>query len=207
MSQELEGVASCFNLIAAKARPLRERLGLSLARIGVHRNMRTFQALRVLLEDPAPERVQISLSGMIEQTVKGFEEELHAVESHVSLDLGDAPLRLNADARMLSIAVQACLGTIVALVEASGQSGAIHIATRLSDDAAHCEFRQDIYRMSAEQFARLSDLEWIERPGGIPAGIALAAAARIAQAHGGRLDAKRTEAGGCVLCLSFNAGA
>ena len=28
-------------------------------------------------------------------------------------------------------------------------------------------------------------------------GIALAAAARIAQAHGGTLDARRTEAGGC----------
>ena len=43
MSQELEGVASCFNLVAAKARPLRERMGLSLARVGVERNMRAFQ--------------------------------------------------------------------------------------------------------------------------------------------------------------------
>ena len=35
MSQELEGVASCFNLVATRARPLRERMGLSLARVGV----------------------------------------------------------------------------------------------------------------------------------------------------------------------------
>jgi hypothetical protein len=51
----------------------------------------------------------------------------------------------------------------------------------------------------------LTDLEWSERPGGIPAGIGLAAAARIAQAHGGGLDARRTEAGGCVLVLTIRA--
>jgi len=66
-----------------------------------------------------------------------------------------------------------------------------------------CELRQDDYRMSADQFARLSDLEWSDRPGGIPAGISLAAAARIAQAHGGALDARRTDAGGCALMLTL----
>jgi hypothetical protein len=76
MSQELEGVASCFNLVATKARPLRERLGLSLARVGVQRNMRAFQALRVLLEDPAPEPAPISLNTIVEQTIKSFDEEL-----------------------------------------------------------------------------------------------------------------------------------
>jgi K+-sensing histidine kinase KdpD len=65
--------------------------------------------------------------------------------------------------------------------------------------------RQDAYRLSADQFSRLADLEWSERPGGIPAGIGLAAAARIAQAHGGALDARRTHAGGCVLILAIRA--
>ena len=206
MSQELEGVASCFNLLATKARPLRERLGLSLARIGVQRNMRAFQAIRVLLEDPAPERRQLSLNSLVEHDLRSFHEELHATESRVMLDLRDAPLHVNADARMLSIAFRACLGSVIALMEASGQAGAIHIASRLADGVAHCELRQDVYRMSADQFGRLSDLEWPERPGGIPAGIGLAAAARIAQAHGGHLDARRTEAGGCVLSLTITSG-
>jgi hypothetical protein len=206
MSQELEGVASCFNLVGAKARPLRERLGLSLARIGVQRNMRAFQALRVLLEDPAPELGRVSIDGLVEQTVKSFDEELHLIESRAVLDLRDAPLHVSADTRMVYVAMQACVGTLVALVEASGQGGAVHIATRRTDGVAHCDFRQDVYRMSADQFARLSDLEWPDRPGGIPAGIALAAAARIAQAHGGHLDARRTEAGGCVLSLTVMSG-
>jgi hypothetical protein len=203
MSQELEGVASCFNLVATKARPLRERLGLSLARVGVQRSMRTFQALRVLLEDPPPERTSMSLNTIVEQTIKSFDEELHVTESRASLDLHDGPLRLDADARMLMVALQACVGTLVSLVEASGQGGTIHVATRAVERMTGCELRQDAYRMSADQFARLSDLEWSERPGGIPAGISLAAAARIAQAHGGALDARRTDAGGCALILSL----
>jgi len=203
MSQELEGVASCFNLVTARPRQLRERMGLALARVGVQRNMRAFQALRVLLEDSPPELGRVSLNSVIEQTVRGFDEELHVTEARVSLDLHDGPMHLNADSRMLSVAMQACVGTLVSLIEASGQRGAIHISSRMLDGTASCELRQDTYRMSADQFSRLADLEWSDRPGGIPAGIALAAAARISQAHGGLLDARRTEAGGCALSLTL----
>jgi hypothetical protein len=202
MSQELEGVASCFNLVSTKGRPLRERMGLSLARVGVERNLHAFQALRVLLEDPPAEPRLLSLNAIVEHTVQGFNEELHLTGSSVSLDLSESPIRLHADARMLSLALQACVGTLVSLVEASNVEGGIHIATRTADGLATVEMRQDAFRLSADQFSRLADLEWSERPGGIPAGTALAAAARIAQAHGGGLDARRTESGGCMLILA-----
>ena len=203
MSQELEGVASCFNLVTAKARPLRERMGLSLARVGVERNVRAFQALRVLLEDPPPERASTSLTSIVESAVKSFDEELRLTNSRMSLDPSDAVLRVTADPRMLSLALHACLGMVVSMVEASNVEGTIYVATRVSEGIASCEMRQDAYRLSADQFSRLADLEWSERPGGIPAGIGLAAAARIAQAHGGSLDARRTDAGGCVLILAI----
>ena len=53
LGQEFEGLASCFNLMDAAARPLRERVGLSLAKIGVQRSIRYAQQLRILLEEPA----------------------------------------------------------------------------------------------------------------------------------------------------------
>ena len=205
MSQELEGVASCFNLVLAKARPLRERMGLSLARVGVERNMRAFQALRMLLEDPTPEPVVISLTSIVEQTVSSFDDELRLTGLRISLRVPEAVMRVTADARMVSVALQACLGTLVSLVEASNAAEVIHVTARIADGTASCEMRQDAYQLSADQFSRLTDLEWCERPGGIPAGIGLAAAARIAQAHGGGLDARRTETGGCVLVLSIRA--
>jgi hypothetical protein len=205
MSQELEGVASCFNLVATTARPLRERMGLSLARVGVERNMRAFQALRMLLEDPPPEPASTSLTSLLEQTVGSFDEELRLTGLRISLNVPDAVIRVTADPRMLSLALQACVGTLMSLVEASNTAHVIHVTARVSDGVASCEMRQDAYRLSADQFSRLTDLEWSERPGGIPAGIGLAAAARIAQAHGGGLDARRTEAGGCVLVLTLRA--
>lgn len=203
MSQELEGVASCFKLVALKARPLRERMGLSLALLGVERNIRAFQALRVLLEDPPPEPTPTSLTAIAEHTIKTFDDELRLTGLRVSLDAPETPIRVTADARMLSIAVQACVGTLVALAEASTSDGVIHVAVRSADGVASCEMRQETYRLSADQFSRLTDLEWSDRPGGIPAGIGLAAAARIAQAHGGGLEARRTDAGGCVLILTL----
>lgn len=205
MSQELEGVASCFNLVAAKARPLRERMGLSLARVGVERNMRAFQALRTLLEDPPLERGTASLNSIIEHTVRSFDEELRLTDSHISIDVPAAVIHVTADERMLSLALQACVGMLVSLVEASNTEGSIQVAAGVSEGIASCEMRQDAYRLSADQFSRLADLEWSERPGGVPAGIGLAAAARIAQAHGGALDARRTHAGGCVLILTIRA--
>lgn len=205
MSQELEGVASCFSLVATKARPLRERMGLSLARVGVERNMRAFQALRLLLEDPSPEPAQTSLTAILEHTIRSFDEELRFTGTRISLDAPETAIRVTADARMLSLAVQACVGTLVSLVEASNVADVIHVYARIADGVASCEMRQDAYRLSADQFSRLSDLEWSERPGGIPAGIGLAAAARIAQAHRGGLEARRTEAGGCVLVLTVRA--
>ena len=204
MSQELEGVASCFSLVAAKARPLRERMGLSLARVGVERNMRAFQALRLLLEDPPPEPAEASLTALLDHTIRSFDEELRLTGMRISLDAPDA-IRVTADARMLALALRACVGTLVSLVEASNAGEAIHITMRVTDGLASCEMRQDAYRLSTDQFSRLTDLEWSDRPGGVPAGIGLAAAARIAQAHGGGLEARRTEAGGCVLSLTIRA--
>jgi hypothetical protein len=203
MSQELEGVASCFSLLAARARPLRERMGLALARVGIDRNMRAFQALRMLLEDPPPEPVPVSLTAILQHTIRSFDDELRLTGVRISLDVPETPIQVTADARMLSLAVQACVGTLVSLVEASNLAERIHIAARVADGIASCEMRQDAYRLSADHFSRLTDLEWSERPGGTPAGIGLAAAARIAQAHGGGLDARRTDAGGCQLMLTI----
>jgi C4-dicarboxylate-specific signal transduction histidine kinase len=202
LSQELEAVASCFNLVAGKARPLRERIGLSLARVGVERSIRAFQALRVLLEDPPPEHAAVSLSGIMDHTVRSFAEELRLNGVRIAMDMPEAVVRVTGDAWMLSLALQACLGTLVSLVEASNAPDAIHVGARVSDGIVSCDMRQDAFRLSADQFSRLADLEWAERPGGSAAGIGLAAAARIAQAHGGTLDARRTEAGGCVLVLT-----
>lgn len=202
MSRELDGVASCFNLVEIKARPLRERLGLTLARVSVQRGMRAFQALRFLLEDPPAEVEELALNGLIERVLASFDEELRLTDTELRMQLHHSAIDLKADSRLFSLAVQACAGMLIALIEATGRGGKLEVSTSVAGGCAQCELHQDAYRMPPDQFARLTDLEWTERPGGIPAGVGLAAAARIAQAHGGQLSARRKQSGGCLLSLS-----
>jgi hypothetical protein len=87
-------------------------------------------------------------------------DELRLTDSHISIDVPDAVIQVTADARMLSLAMQACVGMLVSLVEASNAGGTIQIAAGASKGLASCEMRQDAYRLSADQFSRLADLEW-----------------------------------------------
>ena len=76
MSQELEGVASCFNLVAAKRVRCASGWACRWRASASSAIMRAFQALRVLLEDPPPEPRADVADAIIEHTVKSFAEEL-----------------------------------------------------------------------------------------------------------------------------------
>jgi hypothetical protein len=201
ISDELDGVASCFNLIGAKARPLRERLGLTMARVGIQRSSRAFQALRVLLEDPAPDLEPVAVGTVIAQAVASLDDEIYLTGATARLRLGESPSHVRADARLLSLALLTCAGALIAFIEASGRGGALEASVSSVAGFVCCEMHQDACRVAPEQLARLTDLEWTDRPGGMPAGIGLAAAARIAQAHGGQLEARRRDSGGIALSL------
>jgi hypothetical protein len=205
LSQELEGLVSCFNLIPHGSRPLRERVGLLLADVSARRGLRHAANLRTLLDEPFPEPSELSFSGVIREACDGLRKELHITDTTLKLDLADAPT-LHGDRRLLTMALQACADALLAMIEAAGRKGTLAVTGTISDDrTARCELRQDVYRLSGEQAARLADLEWPDRPGGIAAGIALAAASRIAKVHGGRLEMRR-EAPGCALVFLLPAG-
>ena len=205
MSQELEGVASCFNLVAAKAARCasawvcRSRASASSATCGRFRRCACCSRIR----HPSPRHIADRHHRADDRS---FEEELRLTGMRISLD---APETANSRHGGRAHAVAGAAG-VRRHARVSGRSvecrrPSFTSRRGSSDGIASCEMRQDAYRLSADQFSRLTDLEWSERPGGIPAGIGLAAAARIAQAHGGGLDARRTEAGGCVLILTIRA--
>jgi hypothetical protein len=207
LCQEFEGLASCFNLIQQGARPLRERLGVTLAKIGVQRSIRYAQHLRLLLEDSHPSRREVRLDELMRQVFGEFKEELRLTESTLSVDLPDSSLFLQGDAGLLMNGMRACLGTVVALVELSGTPADIHVAAFASGDTLHCEFRQDAYTLDTPQLARLFDMESTDRQGGRTIAVALGAARRVAQLHGGSFDARPTTSGGCVFMFGLPAAA
>ena len=203
LCQEFEGLASCFNLVEQGARPLRERLGLSLAKVGVQRSIRYAQNLRLLLEEARPFFRDVRLDDLVRHSFGDFKEELRLTESTLVLELPNAPLVLQGDGALLRTALRACASATVALVEQSGVAGSVQISAFASDDSILCEFRQDAYSVEPQQLARLFDLETSDRSAARATAVALNAARRVAQLHGGQFHARRTSSGGCLFLFSL----
>jgi len=189
LCKEFEGLASCFNLLEQGARPLRERLGLSLAKIGVQRSIRYAQQLRILLEDPRPFQRELRLDEAIRHAFDDVKEELRLTEATLALDLPSHPLVVCADAPLLQMALRACAGATIGLIEQGGRPAELQVSAFKADEAVHCEFRQDSCPMGHTPSRALS--------------VALSAARRIAELHGGTLESRPTSAGGTALLLSF----
>ncbi|MCM3879279.1 MAG: hypothetical protein ND807_04135 [Vicinamibacterales bacterium] len=203
LCQEFEGLASCFNLIPQTARPLRERLGVALAKIGVQRGIRYAQYLRLLLEDQHVSRRDVRLDEVIRQTVADFKDELRLTESNLVMDVPDVPLVVQGDLGLLQTGVRASIGAAVALVELGGAASDLHVSAFASGDALHCEFRQDAHAVDSHQLTRMFDMESSDRPGGRTLAVALSAARRVAQLHGGFFDARPASSGGCTFVFSL----
>ena len=204
LCQEFEGLASCFNLIQQGARPLRERLGVTLAKIGVQRGIRYAQNLRILLEDQlhASHR-DVRVDEVIRQTLTELKDELRLTESTVIVDLPDMPMVLKGDVGLLSTAMRGCVGSVVALVELCGAPADLHVTAFTAGDMLHCEIRQDAYGIDPHQLPRLFDVESNERAGGRTVAVALGAARRVAHLHGGQLEVRPAGSGGCVFIFSL----
>jgi hypothetical protein len=202
LCREFEGLASCFNLIEHGARPLRERLGLSLAKIGVQRSIRYAQHLHILLEEPHPRLRELRLDEEIRPAFDDLTEELRLTESTLSVDVAASPLPMRGDISLLRTALRACAGTGIALIEMGGIAATLQVSVFTAGDLIYCEFRQDAYEMESQEIASLFRLRSSNRAPGRAIAVALHAARRIAQLHGGQLQAKRTGSGGCALLFS-----
>jgi hypothetical protein len=62
---------------------------------------------------------------------------------------------------------------------------------------------EESVRMPASSWSLWFDPNWESRPGGEAAAIALLAARRATELHGGRLEVAPTESGGVRVSLSF----
>ncbi len=201
LCQEFEGLGSCFNLIEKGPRPLRERLGLALAKVGVQRSIRYAQHLRILLEDQYPTAREVRVDELMREGFADLKDELRLTESTIVLDAPSSTLQ--GDAALLRIALRACAGVTIALSEMTGVPGDLHVAIFPAGDLLQCEFRQDGCQLDAQQIAQLFDIAVPVRANGRALAVALNAAKRIAQLHGGHLEARRSGTGGCTLILSL----
>lgn len=220
LTRGLDGLVSCFNLVSPRTRPLRERLGLQLAQVEARRAGRVSQSLRVLLDEPRLTRRAVDVAELLQRVLDDMRDELYLARIELSVDFSagapNAAPALGwpggtrdvwADGLLLGVALSGIVGSLVAMSESVG--GVPSVAAALAGLEPPASLRVTIIsgdgvitvRLLAEgmviasSVGRLFDIEWLDRPGGIAAGAALVAAQRIAQLHGGRLEAIHDQAG------------
>jgi len=201
----LDGLSSCFNLIPATARPTRERLGLELARVEARRAGRLSQNLKVLLDDPPLAPGPVDLGELLRRIIEGMDEELQLSRVLVSIEVGRETSTAQGDPAALTLALSAMLGALVAIAETASPDRTVKLSIAERDGTVSLRAHASAL-LQESQIARLLDLDWTDRPGGVAAAIGLTAARRVAQLHGGRVDAVAHPTGGFVLGLTLPIG-
>jgi len=201
LTRGLDGLASCFNLVSAEARPLRERLGRQLAQVEARRASRISHSLRVLLEEPRLTRRAVNLAELLERGLDDMRDEFQLARIDIRVDSPDRTRIVWADGSLLGIALSGIVGSLVATLE-SVECPAVLRTTASSGDGLVTVRLQAEGAVLPADVSRVFDLEWLDRPGGIAAGATLVAARRIAQLHDGRLEAAQ-DRNGLVMSLSL----
>ena len=204
LTRGLDGLSSCFNLLASQPRPLRERLGLQLARVEARRAGRVSQSLRVLLEEPRITRRAVNAAEVLQRVVDDLKDEFQLSRIDLKLDVAEPVPAVWADAFLINVAVSGIVGAIVPMLETAESPARLRAGVFAGDRSVTISLRPEGAEPTRD-LSRLFDPESIDRPGGVAASVTLAAAWRIAHLHGGRLDATEGQAGELVIALTLPA--
>ncbi|HUU35560.1 MAG TPA: hypothetical protein VMW48_15950, partial [Vicinamibacterales bacterium] len=119
----------------------------------------------------------------------------------------DGHCHVFGDERLLTTAVGASLAGMRAVIEDRGDARKLAVAVSPRRDGAvrTLEISQWALRLPLAAYDRFFDAEWRDHPGGASGAMLLAAARRIAVAHGGGLELVPINGGGCCLMLSVPA--
>jgi C4-dicarboxylate-specific signal transduction histidine kinase len=199
LTEHLGAIGACLHLFGNRERPLRERVAIGLVQAEVQRAAWLSQALAVLSGDPSVVSNTVEVEPLVRRVLGGFTPEhlLAGVEFDCACD--DGLPAVPGDEQLLGIALAGLIAAVHALVERA-PGARVRVQVSAFRDAVRVNISQDLVLLPLASRTRFFDLAWAERPGGVGIGARLAAARRIAELHGGRVQLSSTERG-CALAL------
>src|SRR3972149_11177989 len=150
-------------------------------------------------------RQHVDLGDLLRQIVLNMSDELRLARVNLGLDVTATVPGIQMDEGLLSLGVASLLGALVATLEASPEPGTLHATTTSVNGSVSLRVHAR-NALPPGQLARLFDLAWVDRPGGVAAAVGLAAAGRRAPPPGGHIEASVHQTGGFVGSLAVPMG-
>jgi len=207
LQTSLESIHDSLAQLSRRGRPLRDRVALDLARAETARARLAADAAAVLQTDPLPSLDEVDLAAVCRAVDDAFAPEYRLAGGAPAVTVPPSAAPVFGDERLLTTAVGGVLAAVRALVEDRGDTARITITLAPRADTANrtVEISQSAVRVPIAAHARFFDPTWTAHPAGATAALQLAAARRIAEAHGGALEVAATDSGGCRFSLSVPA--
>jgi hypothetical protein len=207
LADAFDAIQAALRDVPLRGRPLRDRVAIELARAEATRGRWLADAAVVLQVEPLPALDEVDLLRLLGQVFEalGPENRLSGGAAAMPVPPGSCPVF--GDERLLTTALGAMFAGVRALIEDRGDARKVSVALGPRREAATrtIEVCQTAVRLPASAYPRFFDADWMEHPAGASGAMLLAAARKIARAHGGGLEVTALESGGSRLVLSVPA--
>jgi len=207
LADAFDAIQAALRDVPLRGRPLRDRVAIELARAEATRGRWLADAAVVLQVEPLPALDEVDLLRLLGQVFEamGPENRLSGGAAAMPMPTGTCPVF--GDERLLTTALGAMFAGVRALIEDRGDARKVSVALGPRREAATrtIEVSQTAVRLPASAYPRFFDADWPDHPAGPSGAMLLAAARKIARAHGGGLEVTPLESGGSRLVLSVPA--
>ena len=207
LADAFDAIQAALRDVPLRGRPLRDRVAIELARAEATRGRWLADAAVVLQIEPLPALDEVDLLRILAGVFEAFGPENRLSGGAAAMALPEGTCPVFGDERLLTTALGALLAAVHALIEDRGDARKVRVALGPRREAATrtIEISQTAVRLPAAVYARFFDADWADHPAGPSGALLLAAARKIALAHGGSLDIAAQEGGGSRLVLSVPA--
>ena len=203
IADSLRAATSCWRLsVEGPDRPYSRTVN-EVTRAELQRATWVVEALQVLTQRPVVTKVRVNVGTVLEQVFRATEPERRLTEVKLSASLAQASVIVRGDERLLIMAVGGVLQALVALVSEVAPA-TIHCSVGSRSGAVVIELSQESVIAPPSLMARFFDETCHGRPGGYGAAVALAAAQRVFELHGGGSKVE-SDGRGCRVALTLPA--
>ena len=203
IADSLRAATSCWRLsVEGPDRPYSRTVN-EVTRAELQRATWVVEALQVLTQRPVVTKVRVNVGTVLEQVFRATEPERRLTEVKLSASLAQASVIVRGDERLLIMAVGGVLQALVALVS-EVTPATIHCSVGSRSGAVVIELSQESVIVPPSLMARFFDETCHGRPGGYGAAVALAAAQRVFELHGGGSKVE-SDGRGCRVALTLPA--